>query len=392
MPNSRKIRTCSKCGRRTKGHLGSTGVSCRMDELLKEEITQAQVPSDIAEDAQSDLIVPDQIPVESDRESVSSGNDSDPDTDSKLQLLTNQVSLLTVTVNKLVRREESVVTAKPVVTTRSKVQKVKQPDTSAVGKPSKKVPEVELPTTKSLARDKELSALLESYQRGESEFQASYVSDKGATKSSLVSASGGEKKKALFIYDYISRIGGTVDEYEDSLITSGGVKLTFKTKAKKLDPSDVTAAMWISANSRIYEILAVNMSAEQCSEYHEYTRQVGDLLQAYTESSVMVLDHEHRKHVAASGRAWDNISPHLERFHLKVRSSMSENSDVKASHKAQGFAGQTMRKSNRPCFSYNSKAGCKFGEACRFKHKCSERGCGGNHSKLDHDRFRTQTT
>jgi hypothetical protein len=64
-------------------------------------------------------------------------------------------------------------------------------------------------------------------------------------------------------------------------------------------------AQWISANSRICDILAVTMSHSQLACYNEYTRQIGDLLQVYTEESVMLLDHEHRCHVSFTGRSWD---------------------------------------------------------------------------------------
>jgi hypothetical protein len=79
-----------------------------------------------------------------------------------------------------------------------------------------------------------------------------------------------------------------------------------KAKKKRVEPHDVSTAQWISTNSRIYEILSGSMSSKQRASYREFTRQIGDLLQVYSEQSVMVLDHEHRRQKNARG-CWKKI-------------------------------------------------------------------------------------
>ena len=138
------------------------------------------------------------------------------------------------------------------------------------------------------------------------------------------------------------------------------------------------------------------MSSSQNAAYNEYTRMVGDLYQLYTEPSVMLLDDEHRRLVALSGHSWADISLHLERLHLKLKSGGS----VSATTVSRGSVSpvstkSSIRKSNNPCYGYNSRAGCKNPDTCRYKHVCSDRvegvTCRGAHPKYDHAKFQVPT-
>ena len=187
---------------------------------------------------------------------------------------------------------------------------------------------------------------------------------------------------------------GSLVDQEDSLTTSSGIQLTFKRKAKKLEPEQVTPAQWISANSRIFDLLAPSFSSNEKAQYHEFTRQIGDLLQVYTEPSVMALDFEHRMHVTATGRRWDDISLHLERFHLRFKcpiasaNAQSNGQAGNSSQSVQTVSKPVSKRSNRPCYAYNTKAGCPYPDSCKYKHKCSERGCGEKQPKYEHEKFR----
>jgi hypothetical protein len=103
---------------------------------------------------------------------------------------------------------------------------------------------------------------------------------------------------------------------EDKLLTSSGVNISFKSAAKKVEVEDVTTAQWLSANLRIFDILSVSMSSQEVAEYDEYTKQIGDLLQVYSESSVMQFDDEHRWMVNLTNPSWIDVSAHLERIFL----------------------------------------------------------------------------
>ena len=198
----------------------------------------------------------------------------------------------------------------------------------------------------------------------------------------MISSAGEKPKKVQLITDYITRIQGSTSDDEDALMTTSGSNIVFKTKSKgKIDVNDVTAGQWITANSRIFDLLSSSMSKRQQAEYQEYTRQFGDLLQCYSEPSCMLLDQEHRKHVFATGRAWDEVSAHLERLYLRLKSGSSHEIASPKSVK---------KKTNHVCYAYNTRAGCKRGESCKYKHKCSEKRCHEAHPKYDHESFRAK--
>ena len=379
---SRKARCCTKCGRKTKGHDGPCGDKCTIGDdvpiVVKEKSAGAKSAG--AKSRKSvDVLSDDHSEADVSSSDDESSEDSDGSTKGQLQVLSNQVGLLTSTVSKLL--SQKAVEKKLEISARPK---------KYVGKGGKSEASIVPVTTRTLSKDKELNCLLEAYNAGEEEFLSTF--EESGTSSRKIggraSVNSGEKpKKALYITDYLSKLDGCLSDDEESVVMTGGAQLTIKTKTKKVEPKDVSVGQWISANSRILDILSESMSAEQIACYHEYTRNVGDLLQLYTVSSVMLLDHAHRKHVHATGRAWDNVSRHLDKMFLRLKNVQGTPDEVSASS-SSSVSKPEIRKSTRPCFAYNSKAGCKYGNGCRYKHKCSERGCGKDHPKWDHERFR----
>ena len=397
---SRKVRCCSSCGRRSKGHLGQLGRSCRMDELLREEILGARADIDSTKsvpETPSKKKVPfwksksptKPAKVDSDSDSSDLSDGVEPDVNAQLQSLTNQLGRLSGNFEKLISGEIQ-------LPARDLVPSSGASRTEKCGKVAGKESAIGSVTTTSLAKDKELNVLLSKYNQGEEEYLSSFARDR--LSSAQPSNSGEKRKKTLFIHDFLTRPDGFVPDEEDTVTSNSGVVLSFKAKPKHVEPKDVTIAQWITANARIFDILSLSMSETQKAEYSEYVKQVGDLLQIYTESSVMSLDCEHRKHVTATNRAWDCISLHLERYYLRlqnvvyVQDSLS-NVTAKPDQAISGSSPSTVpKKSNRHCFAYNSKAGCRHRDNCQYKHRCSERGCGEKHPKHEHELFRSNAT
>jgi len=201
-------------------------------------------------------------------------------------------------------------------------------------------------------------------------------------------------KKHLQIPDFITRTQGSITDNEEVLVSTASGKLTFKSAVyKKVEIHNVTVGQWISANSRIFDLLSPTMSYSQIVAYSEYTKQIGDLLDLYSTASVMLLDDEHRRLVNFSGRPWDDISLHLERLHLKAKLPNSIPSNVANSVTSVSTGKKAAKKSNNPCYGFNSKAGCQNGENCAFKHVCSYRVsgvlCREKHAKFEHLQFQT---
>jgi hypothetical protein len=316
--------------------------------------------------------------------------------DERFDAITSQVSTLAKAVSKLVLLKTPTTTEVVEEAAQGKAAGPRRlKSTSSTVKTSSDVVDPtseEGPSLKSLSRNKELSQLLKLYNQGDTDFLSAFDVEK-----LQLGAQGEKPRKHLAIPDFITRVEGTPKEDEGVFLSTAGGKLTFKAAGpKKIEVQNVCFGQWIGANSRIHEILYPSLSPSQNAAYNEYTRMVGDLYQLYTEPSVILLDDEHRRLVALSGRSWADISLHLERLHLKIKPSGS----VVSTSANQGAGASvpsksSVRKSNNPCYGYNSRAGCKNPETCRYKHVCSDRiegvTCRGAHPKFDHAKFQLPT-
>ena len=129
--------------------------------------------------------------------------------------------------------------------------------------------------------------------------------------------------KALFIIDNISRANSFSDEFSDSPVCArGDVQLVMRSSRPKLLPEQVSLAQWVGANARIMKQLitsGVLSSREELCSYLDFTETIGDYAQVNTLQSLMVYDHEFRRHQAEKGRLWDVEDFHLANFHLRKK-------------------------------------------------------------------------
>jgi hypothetical protein len=183
-------------------------------------------------------------------------------------------------------------------------------------------------------------------------------------------------EKALLPIHYLSCIRGTQDR--DEVLHAGkDINLVLQTANKRVTPDKLTAGQWIGANSRILDkfITSGRLSAAQLSDYLEYSRKVGDLLQQYTTNSVFMLDHVHRLEVHEKpSKRWSEIDATLQSSHLKKKdesnSSVNRTSNYRDSNsrdnRGRGFVNRHV---SSPCFAYNSPEGCRFTkDRCRYDH------------------------
>jgi hypothetical protein len=381
---TRKTRCCTSCGRRTKGHLVQTGNGCRMDELLRKELDDIPDLNEKGDHAKKGRHCQGAVKPGSMTDEEPAEN---PLVQDQLSVLTKQVGLLVSTVSKLLSKEEVIqegagahVLVKPLSGTKKQVILDKVPAKVTVADSDGSE---DLPTTKSLSRDRELYKLLQIYNRGDQDFLETLDADKTAK-----SSTHGEKPKKHFcIPDFITRVDSSINDQEDILLTTSSGKLTFNTGvSKKIEVKDVKIGQWIGANSRIFDVLESSLSRYEIMAYKEYTRQVGDLFQLYTEPSVMQLDNEHRRLVNKTGHTWSEILLHLERLFLKIK-----HTDQGVVQSAQNDKFKGAKKSGNACFAFNTKSGCKRGDTCHYKHVCSaqlgDKICREQHSKCDHDKF-----
>jgi hypothetical protein len=114
------------------------------------------------------------------------------------------------------------------------------------------------PTTASLARDSELTWLLDEYNTNSGELLQAQDSVNARLVSSNVPGEI-KVKKALAIPDYVRTSRGVgITEEDDELVTKNGLSFKLQGRAKKLDVAEVSVPQWMSANLTILDIYSLN--------------------------------------------------------------------------------------------------------------------------------------
>jgi hypothetical protein len=246
-----------------------------------------------------------------------------------------------------------------------------------------------VPSTASLARDVELSKLLDQYNANESAGELLRVQDRVNSSVGSQSAQGEPKvKKAYQIPDFITSCDGLGTEEEDfELLATKGRSFKLQGQKKKPEVKDVSIAQWLSANLVILELLLPTLSQREVLDYYSYTRQIGDFLQIYTLGTVFQLDSDHHKDVARGERRWNEISSHYVHFYLSQSRLRGSGGNAGSSSGTSSDRPPNGKKNksrfNHPCARFNTREGCS-NENCKFKPICSYQGCRGNHPLYEH--------
>lgn len=209
-------------------------------------------------------------------------------------------------------------------------------------------------TLKDLSKDKDLETALSFLKGSHLDFL-----DKQPAHTSTADQHNIQGKSLFLIPDFISK--------PNASYTSN----TERDKVKRVE--DVTAAQWISANSKILmKLITEGMEMLDVQRYLRYTIKVGDYLQMAETSSVMLLDNEHRRQVQEEGRQWDNIDSDKVYFYLKAQSA--------GPAPKQKFKQVTDENGKPICLRYN-KGAC-YMSFCKYAHVCLV--CKGDHPKVQH--------
>jgi hypothetical protein len=222
-------------------------------------------------------------------------------------------------------------------------------------------------TVRTLAKDRLLNRLA-------SEFIGNNVDD------SLVAESKAEKgEKPLLPINFATVFNGVVADDEEILgCGTGAGRLVWqsgKGNLRKPTPDRLSYGQFFEANARILKLL--NLDAKTESEYLEYLRQIGILLQTFTTSSVFCLDHIHRLYIHETGSQWNIIENTLENSVLKKKDDSSRHAGQSSPFKKRDFQRDGRQSDSKPvsadavCYLYNLFKGCPFSsEQCKYPHVC----------------------
>jgi hypothetical protein len=164
---------------------------------------------------------------------------------------------------------------------------------------------------------------------------------------------------------------------------------------KRPTPDKLSFGQFFEANSRILHLL--NLDTSTYTEYLDYLRQLGILLQTFTASSVFTLDHIHRQFIFETQGKWNVVENTLQNSILKKKEDASRHFSGQnvGNNSARRVDNRTYQKSTKPpgaddkvCWLFNLYKGCHFGSECYYPHVCSvesDRGmCRQNHPAYKH--------
>jgi len=185
--------------------------------------------------------------------------------------------------------------------------------------------------------------------------------------------------KVYEIIDYIHLIPPVTEE--QVLSEQGDVQFVYRNAPKKPKLQTISVEEWCLANTRIMDLLMQSASFP-VQDYMSYTMKICELFKHYQRQTVLQYDREYRHLQARHAFRWGTDSPHLHTLHLRLKppSSSTSSSVPLLYSRSQG----SRHRAAQVCYQYNSRAGCSYGESCKFSHVCSEPGCSVQHSRADH--------
>ena len=253
------------------------------------------------------------------------------------------------------------------------------------GSPPVKVEEDD-PTTKTLAKDKDLNKLLANL--GEMSMKDLLSMEESEIAASM--GSSGMRKKYESIPDNLSKSIADSAKKDRTLFNLGGdTDVVLRGNKPRKKPEEVNFPQWISAHARILKkMLNKEAPRQTVLDYIDYTIQFGDYAQLYTQASMMQLDDAHRQSVHEDGVRWQNISDHHFRFWTRTRPDNNSGNGGKTTVPSGGQKKKPTE--DRVCYDYNNEK-CQYPN-CKYRHVCLT--CGGNHPKSRHEetppRFRSE--
>lgn len=183
-------------------------------------------------------------------------------------------------------------------------------------------------------------------------------------------------------------------ESEEVISCKDDVEMVLRNTSRKpkIALSNVTVSQWNVANySILYQLLLDgSLSQDQIPDYLAYSIKTLEFLTIYEWQSILLYDREYRKKQATYSFRWGLDPSHMIRATLIPKHSLLKKG-IGQQQKTKNVSSKTARgpyvpKESEICLSFNSRAGCRWGDVCKYQHVCSESGCGQNHPRYQHQK------
>ncbi len=203
------------------------------------------------------------------------------------------------------------------------------------------------------------------------------------------------KTPYLRIVDFLGGNYASLNEEEVLLSGDSDMRIVLQSTGKKPDLSKVSPSQWAAANNRIQAALLESgqLRAEDIGFYLAYSNMICDFAQTYIWTSVLDFDDRYRALQAQFTFRWGSNAPILRDSILRPRPANLPTTGKQHTPAASASQHQSPRQPKRPprfhegreiCGLWNARAVCRFGETCRFAHRCDVPGCGATHPRIQH--------
>lgn len=182
------------------------------------------------------------------------------------------------------------------------------------------------------------------------------------------------------------------DQEEDSgfrLISREGYQFLAKKEEEITEISNY--AKWRSAFG-VYVAIYLKENPQRSAEVHQYISEIESAAITYVWSNVYGYDKMFRLRIAKKPhKSWATTHQKAWNTFMRDRRHNGQNYPAKYPHSGGNQSTKKQSKNKKkPCWIFNKKGNCKFGENCRFENKCSN--CGSiDHGAINCEKPKSKT-
>lgn len=185
-------------------------------------------------------------------------------------------------------------------------------------------------------------------------------------------SSGGTKARDIREYCLFAKT--TLSTPASNPVKIGDVEITLSSEQKKIPLDKLSPLQYMEGSLRILRemVLKDGIKQDAVLAYVGYLTKVACMGQTFPWKSVLLYDHEYRKHQACLGFPWGADSPFLMQLLLgqdRTSTASSRGSDGAQKQRSGGRNKFDPGSGRNICQKFNGRNGCNL-QSCKFAHVC----------------------